>query len=153
MPQLHMSDQQVYCLLRWVLHYRLFDGSRRGYLFILMNRIRNPSSRSKTLMAKTLRNNHGCPDSKVHGTNIGPIWGHQDPGGPHVGPMNLAIWVVLKGRQHKQTTVYFHKASKRFMRLRHECLNWRNWPTFTDDVSKFILFKEYFDLNVSDMWS
>ena len=32
------------------------------------------------------------PDSKVHGANIGPIWGRQDPGGPHVGPMNLAIW-------------------------------------------------------------
>ena len=33
------------------------------------------------------------PDSKVHGANIGPIWGRQDPGGPHVGLMNLAIWV------------------------------------------------------------
>ena len=32
------------------------------------------------------------PDSKVHGANMGPIWGWQDPGGPHVGPMNLAIW-------------------------------------------------------------
>ena len=35
------------------------------------------------------------PDSKVHGANIGPIWGRQDPGGPHVGPMNLTIWVVF----------------------------------------------------------
>ena len=32
------------------------------------------------------------PDSKVHGTNMGPIWGWQDPGGPHGGPMKLAIW-------------------------------------------------------------
>ena len=32
------------------------------------------------------------PDSKVHGANMEPIWGWQDPGGPHVGPMNLAIW-------------------------------------------------------------
>ena len=32
-----------------------------------------------------------APDSKVHGTNMGPIWGQQDPGGPHVGPMNFAI--------------------------------------------------------------
>ena len=31
-------------------------------------------------------------DSKVHGANMGPIWGWQDPGGPHVGPMNFAIW-------------------------------------------------------------
>ena len=33
-------------------------------------------------------------DSKVHGANMGPIWGQQDPGGPHVGPMNFATWVV-----------------------------------------------------------
>ena len=26
------------------------------------------------------------PDSKVHGANMGPIWGQQDPDGPHVGP-------------------------------------------------------------------
>ena len=32
------------------------------------------------------------PDSKVNGANMGPIWGRQDPGGPHVGPMNFAIW-------------------------------------------------------------
>ena len=32
------------------------------------------------------------PDSKDHGANMGPTWGRQDPGGPHVGPMILAIW-------------------------------------------------------------
>ena len=36
----------------------------------------------------------GFPDSKVHGANMGPIWGRQDPGGPHVGPMNFAISAV-----------------------------------------------------------
>ena len=33
------------------------------------------------------------PDNKVHDTNMEPIWGQHDPGGPHVGPMNFAIWV------------------------------------------------------------
>ena len=33
-------------------------------------------------------------DSKTHGANMGPNWGRQDPGGPHVDPMNLAIWDV-----------------------------------------------------------
>ena len=37
----------------------------------------------------------GNPDSKVHGANMGPIWGRQDPGGPRVGPMNFAIWEVM----------------------------------------------------------
>ena len=34
-------------------------------------------------------------DSKVHGAIMGPTWGRQDPGGPHVGPMNFAIWAVM----------------------------------------------------------
>ena len=34
---------------------------------------------------------HHHPDSKVHGANMGSTWGRQDPGRPHVGPMNLAI--------------------------------------------------------------
>ena len=32
-----------------------------------------------------------APDTKVHGAYMGPTWGRQDPGGPHVGPMNVAI--------------------------------------------------------------
>ena len=36
-----------------------------------------------------------CPESKFHGANIGPIWGRQDPGGPHVGPMDFALWVNI----------------------------------------------------------
>ena len=43
-----------------------------------------------------LYNGNTYPDSKVHGTNMGPIWGRQDPGGPHVGPMDLVIWVYLQ---------------------------------------------------------
>ena len=35
------------------------------------------------------------PDSKVHGANMGPIWGRQDPGERHVGPMSLASWDAM----------------------------------------------------------
>ena len=35
-----------------------------------------------------------CPDNKEHGANMGPIWVLSVPGGPHVDPMNLAIWLV-----------------------------------------------------------
>ena len=35
------------------------------------------------------------PDSKVHGAHMGPIWGRQDPGGPHVGSMNFVIWALF----------------------------------------------------------
>ena len=47
-------------------------------------------SRVTSLM---LKKSHNCPDSKAHGANTGPTWGRQDPGGPHVGPINLFIWV------------------------------------------------------------
>ena len=33
------------------------------------------------------------PDSKIHGANMGSIWGRKVPSGPHVGPMTFAIWV------------------------------------------------------------
>ena len=35
------------------------------------------------------------PDNEVHGANMGPICGRQDPVGSHVGPINFAIWVEL----------------------------------------------------------
>ena len=37
----------------------------------------------------------GVPDSKVHGAHMGLTWGRQDPGGPHVGHVNLALWGVI----------------------------------------------------------
>ena len=46
---------------------------------------------SESLLCSVLAG-EDIPDSKVHGAYMGPIWGRQDPGGPRVGPMNLAIW-------------------------------------------------------------
>ena len=46
------------------------------------------------------------PDSKVHGANMGSIWGRQDPGGSHVGPMNFAIWACM------YVHVYSHKSNR-----------------------------------------
>ena len=46
-----------------------------------------------------VRNIIRTPDNKVHEAYMGPTWGRQDPGGPKVGPMNLALrdccWGVL----------------------------------------------------------
>ena len=47
-------------------------------------------SRHRRLPLILCTTNQG-PDSKVHRANMGPIWGRQDPGGLHVGPMNFAI--------------------------------------------------------------
>ena len=47
------------------------------------------------MLAADISCNEISPDNKVYGANMGSIWGRQDPGGPHVGPMKLTIWVVL----------------------------------------------------------
>ena len=66
------------------------------------------------LMSPTLDNTVDInSDNKFHGANMGPIWGRQDPGGPHVGPMNFAIreWFYLCRRGndswHKYTSHVF----------------------------------------------
>ena len=55
---------------------------------------------------------HDNPDSKVHRANMGPIWSRQDPGGPHVGPMNFVIWEY----QHSLYACLFHMVA-----IMHEC--------------------------------
>ena len=67
--------------------------TRKLIVFITFTRVdlyshQNLLSISFTSPLKMMHN----PDSKVPGANMGPIWGRQDRGGPHVGPMNFAIW-------------------------------------------------------------
>ena len=58
-------------------------------------------TRSKWLLRFAVRfDKESSPDSKIHRANMGPIWGQQDPGGPHVGPMNFAIWVNMNAYAH-----------------------------------------------------
>ena len=42
---------------------------------------------------------------------MGSIWARQDPGGPHVGPMNFAIW---EPSQYTLRTCYMGKESRRW---------------------------------------
>ena len=52
-----------------------------------------------------LRGTH--PDGKVHGAYMGPIWGRQVPGGPHVDPMNFSIWDCIT--VHMYTVIVIRK--------------------------------------------
>ena len=47
-------------------------------------------------------------NTHLHGANMGSIWGRQDPGGPHVGPMNFVIWVS----SHKTRDQYPYNLNK-----------------------------------------
>ena len=60
----------------------MYINHKAGVHRMQQRRINSTEGRGRTqrLIAKD------TPDSKVHGANMGPIWGRQDPGGPHVGP-------------------------------------------------------------------
>ena len=53
---------------------------------------RRPHS-SYALMGGNMLTERHRPDGKVHAANMGPTWVLSAPDGPHVSPMNLAIWV------------------------------------------------------------
>ena len=71
--------------------------SSNGYLF---HQWKGKKKRNAIILPKYNIN----PDSKVHGANMGPTWALSAPGGPHVGPMNLAIREAIKRRGHKEVT-------------------------------------------------
>ena len=70
----------------------LHQGGLISQWFYLRENISMASLHSKSKASICTEDN---PDSKIHGANMGPIWGRQDPSGPHVGPMNFAIWEYL----------------------------------------------------------
>ena len=67
------------------LHRQLTNGGCDEMGDILLTTFSNAFS------WKCLNYYHCNPDSKVHGTNMGPTWVLSAPDAPHVGPMNLAI--------------------------------------------------------------
>ena len=63
------------------------------YIYIIYTYVWNEQTETNDIHKnKSLRWLKQDPDSKVQGANMGSIWGRQDPGGPHVGPMNFTIW-------------------------------------------------------------
>ena len=46
---------------------------------------------SRSEYGRTEQLSYDNPDSKIHGSNMGPTWVLSAPDGPHVGPINLAI--------------------------------------------------------------
>ena len=83
------------------------------------------------------------PNSKVHVANMGPIWGRQDPGGPHVGPMDVVIWVASSPASLIWSNLYYDifdtlKTSKIYVSLlcqkKTKCIKWR--------ISLFVFFSD-----------
>ena len=75
-------DFKSFCY-KWLFHHTL----------TLLKLKPEYAERTRPIPRQLRLRDDGNPDSKVYGTNMGPIWGRQDPSEPHVGPMNCAIWV------------------------------------------------------------
>ena len=87
----------------WEVNDRYRDSRQTNVVFIdrvstsLRETITMESTfiHSPDLVQTTMPASNDNQDNKVYGANMGPIWGRQDPGGPHVDPMNLVIWEAL----------------------------------------------------------
>ena len=85
------SDQNEWWSQLWVGELRI----ERCRIRIICSDVSNLATTCNcAYVFVTLVQTHN-PDSKVPGANMGPIWGRRGPGGPHVGPRNLAIWDCL----------------------------------------------------------
>ena len=84
------------------------------------------------------------PGNKIYGANMGPIWGRQDPGGPHIGPMNLAIWVILESYKDAVLQIHIYSCG-RLMNLK----TWSRHFTVPWDLLKMILITDW---TGSDYW-
>ena len=73
---------------------------------------------------------------------MAPIWGRQDPGGPHVGPVNFAIWVGLWHHGNPRFSVngwheYFTEIAP--THLRPQAMNRRQITMWCNSQRKYIL--------------
>ena len=85
------------CVIRHIALYTLFVCKSQPW---------NAWSADQREIISRTNDPRGSPDRKVHGANMRPIWGRQDPGGPHVGPMNFSIWEIIKIRSEILSPVF-----------------------------------------------
>ena len=96
----HQRDEDVSLTLLLIVRGHVFDR-RPWWMHVHIAFFQSLHYSEEKQIQLGLWKRHGTtlyPDSKVHGANMGPTWGRQDPGGPHVGHMNLAIWVCYHCR-------------------------------------------------------
>ena len=79
------------------------------------------------------------PRYKVHGAYMGPIWGRQDPGGPHVGPMNFAIRVYSGAPW--STTSLSTKKNTEYRKISHGISSTWFWQDLLAAVNMYLCYK------------
>ena len=111
-PRTKASDAELWCFLYLRLKKPLSKQSLGWWVETLLRplwRHCNATHTGRGTVPRTVLQieqvNANCknitPHNKVHGANMGPIWGRRDPGGPHVGPMSFASWHTFPDLSHR----------------------------------------------------
>ena len=79
---------------KYLFKFSLKNLARKGLTTMVIGGVLPDYSGLNTSVVED--NSGTIPDSKVRGANMGLIWGQQDPGGPHVGPINFTIWDYMR---------------------------------------------------------
>ena len=72
---------------------------------------------------------------------MGPIGGPQDPDGPHVDPMNLAIWVVIAHNDIDRIMLVYSALTGFMIFLKWNAQNYRK----TSNISRTLVCYEIVD--------
>ena len=88
-PSQRTSNVDLWCSFFDFLHLNKLMNKQSSWQWLEM------TWHSWDINVMRLPCSYNYPDSKVHGANMGPTWVLSAPGGPHVGPMNLAIREML----------------------------------------------------------
>ena len=115
---LHLDSQQILASRSAVVHSKHGNSQYTSISeldkLVGVGPILASSTRTTQESPPCIHNSHlsGCiirsRDSRIHGANMGPIWGLQGPGGPHVGPMNLAIWALWSFHNRPEPSRFWH---------------------------------------------
>ena len=80
-----------HCIHVYILCINLIQVCVFGLVRIHIYTLKKVNRLPHVTTCSQLQLRYGNPDSKVHVTHAGPTWVLSAPGGPYVGPMNLAI--------------------------------------------------------------
>ena len=90
-----------------------------------------------------------CSSPKIarfmHGASMGPIWGRQDPGGPHVGSMNLAISAIASDywKQCKCLMIITHQMVWTEFQVLYKTILSRSFNKRLNSVIKKVIYSTY----------
>ena len=82
---------------------------------------------------------------------MGPIWGRQDPSGPHVGPMNFVIWEPFHGSQISSPIGWLHSRPLGYYGLLVNSIGappyvWNSMKKVSDKICLSLVFFSYSDI-------